>query len=1210
MGIKMKKQLLAILLLIVPIVVLAGDYTYTVNDNMATITGYSGTGGDIEIPAVFGTTPVVGITNSVFENRMDLTGVVIPDSITQIGNVAFHNCDSLTHVTFGSNACTLGHGVFESCGELTHLTNFNYVVSAEYGTFWNCSSLESIVLSEDFSSVERFMFSGCSKLRSITLSSGVTNIGIYAFANCDVLKSIVIPASVTVIGDNAFAGCDAIKSIVIPASVVVIGDKVFEYCQNLTGVYCEGNCPTYGSDLFKECASVINVYKLNVTTGWSSTLSGQPVVSWQNDFSFVKEGNNYTLTGYTGTDVSTHLPPKINGIVVTKIGDAAFRSCQNLGSISIPPQITHIGVSAFNSSSLIRVGIPEDVVSIGAGAFYNCSQLKEIEVKESNSYFSSKDGVLFNKFKENLIAYPAGKEGAYTLPDSVSMIQAFAFYGSQGLTDLSLGNHITSFGERAFSMCSSLTNVSIGFSIQQISANAFSACSNLTTITIPKALTIQSNAFDACTSLINITIPKVGTIDKYAFKDCSALKEISIPNAFVIRGFAFSGCSSLATVTNGSRLNDLEDFSFSNCSALTKIYCEGDAPNAGGANLFLGTPLVKIYYFPNTRYWSDTFVGRPTVLCDWADYEYNITNGKATITGYTGLGGDITIPDDIDGIPVTTIGYKAFDGASAVTSVEIPSGVVTIENSVFRLCSLLTKITIPDTVTSLGIGLFYKCHSLTEIDVDAANANFSSVDGVLFNKDKSTLIAYPAGKQGDYVLPDTVGTIGTRAFISCTNLIRVTIPSSISEVGDYAFFGCSNLKAVYCKGDAPSAGSQIFGNTPSSLTIYYVDGTSGWGTTFEGRSTALWVLCDYSFTVLSDEVTIVDYTGTESAIHVPSTIEGYPVTTIADNAFAQNTNLVNVTFPDSVTSVGASVFLHCDSLTTLTFGTGLSNILTWAFAECPNLKSVCFKGNAPTVGTDIFDASPLVNVYYLSGTTGWGPTFSDRPTMLWTWKDYEYTIVHHLGTIGHGGHPPYRTVTITGYLGKARNISIPTTIEGCRVTIIGEHAFEFSDITRVIIPNQVRTIEAFAFMRCDLLKSVSIPKGVTSLGDSAFAFCSELKNLCFKGNAPTTMGSDVFSGSPLTSYYTRGATGWFPLFGGKPAKLWAASARNRAMANNQFSYDITGPDELRVLVEKTENIVTPSWAPVSTNILSGGSSFFSDAVETNKPACFYRLRML
>ena len=258
-----------------------------------------------------------------------------------------------------------------------------------------------------------------------------------------------------------------------------------------------------------------------------------------------------------------------------------------------------------------------------------------------------------------------------------------------------------------------------------------------------------------------------------------------------------------------------------------------------------------------------------------SQFTFTTNSGAIIITGYTGLGGAVTIPDTINGYPVTSIGFEAFYdctnitsvaigtnvtsignqafyGCSKLTSVIIPGSVTTIGELAFIWCTSLTSVTIPASVTYIGYGPFSGCSSLTAITVDANNPAYTTVAGVLFDKSQTTLIQCPGGAVGSYAIPTSVTNIGETAFYECYDLTNVTVPNSVTSIGDsafeyciglnnvsigtgvrtiveYAFYGCWNLASIYFQGNAPNLGAGTFGTAGSydPATVYYLCGTAG-----------------------------------------------------------------------------------------------------------------------------------------------------------------------------------------------------------------------------------------------------------------------------------------------------------------------------------------------------------------------------------------------
>jgi len=330
------------------------------------------------------------------------------------------------------------------------------------------------------------------------------------------------------------------------------------------------------------------------------------------------------------------------------------------------------------------------------------------------------------------------------------------------------------------------------------------------------------------------------------------------------------------------------------------------------------------------------------------------TDGTITITGYNGSGGAVVIPSTIEGKIVVNIGFQAFYGCSDMTGITIPNSITRIGKGAFVGCAGLTSITIPDSVTYvgsaafascigltsiiipnsvtyLGDNLFLFCDNLTAITVDEGNSAYSSVTGILFNKDQTALLEYPPGKVGSYTISNCVTRIGVGAFVNCTNLFGITIPNSVTSIGNGAFVTCNSLNNV----------------------------------------------------MIPDSVTSVGKLAFSGCANLVSVTVGNSVTNIGDDAFSWCNHLTSITIPDSVTRIGSNAF-YSTRLVNVTIGNGVTYIGDEAFGWCTFLEGLYFKGNAPGLGSGVFgivDHNAIV--YYLPGTTGWGPTFGGLHTVLW-----------------------------------------------------------------------------------------------------------------------------------------------------------------------------------------------------------------------------------
>jgi len=395
--------------------------------------------------------------------------------------------------------------------------------------------------------------------------------------------------------------------------------------------------------------------------------------------------------------------------------------------------------------------------------------------------------------------------GSISIPSSVTnngttylvtSIGDFAFKSCNYLTSVSIPTSVISIGTSAFLNCSGLTSVSIPASVTSIGDMAFGNCSGLKSVTLPSSITsIGRWAFEYCTSLTSVTIPSsVTTIERYTFRSCKGLTSVSIPASVTSIGDnAFEGCAGLKSVALPSSITSIGSDAFLICTGLMSVNIPSSVISIGQLAFQGCTGLTAI----------------------------NVETGNPNYSSVDGV--------LFDKAQTILICYPAGKIGGSYT---IPSSVTSVKFSAFQDCKDLMSVNILSSVLSIGDQAFLDCTGLTAINIEINNPNYLSVDGVLFDKNQTVLICYPAGKKANsYTISSSVISVVYGAFCDCTGLTSVTLPSSISSIRGFAFKGCTGLTDIYTYNinsiNTILKDDYVFYNVPTSTCVLHVPAGSG-----------------------------------------------------------------------------------------------------------------------------------------------------------------------------------------------------------------------------------------------------------------------------------------------------------------------------------------------------------------------------------------------
>ena len=732
-------------------------------------------------------------------------------------------------------------------------------------------SIYEVVIKDGVTSIGSYAFEHCRSLLSVEIPDSIIRIGNYAFHCCTNLMAITVPDSVTSIGEGTFKMCESMHCVKIGSGVTRIGESAFSCCFNLTEIKFMGNAPSIYLSAF-DYVSATAYYPYGNTT-WNAWIRKNPysTITW----------------------VAHGVPD--NALVYGTCGDSLTWVLDEDGTLTIS------GTGAMDNYSNN---------SAPWHSYADKNQIQEIVIEDG---VTSIGDYAFSWIRTDL-------DSELRIPDSVTSIGSSIFLNSY-LGKVSIGSGVISIENDAF-VFAEIRSI-------EVDADNTTYCSD-GGVLFNKA---KTSLIKASKGYHNYVVPDtVFSIERFAFYR-SALTSVEIA-----ANVAYIGTQAFAE------------------SGLTEIKFLGDAPNDGG-DMF-SSVTATAYYPANNPTWTADRMYMYNGNITWVPYgtehihEFDADNkcecgliggacgdnltwvldnkGTLTISG-TGEMDDYgmgtapwysnreSVHKAVIEEGVTNIGEFALYDCASLTSVMISDSVTSIGDLAFYYCISLTSVSIPDSVTRVGLNPFTGCSGLAEIKVDEANANYSSDSyGVLFDKEKTRLLICPGGKTGTYVIPDSVTSIGLRAFMGCQNLTGVTIPNSVTSIGEYAFTFCTSLTSVAI---------------PESVTIIQSDAFHG---------------CD-SLTNVS----------------IPDS-----ATKVGAQAFYGCDNLTSVTIGNSLTNISWAMFADCLSLTSVTIPDSITDINELAFSGCTNLSVITFKGSAPNIRSSSFDGV-IVTAYYPGDNATW-----------------------------------------------------------------------------------------------------------------------------------------------------------------------------------------------------------------------------------------------
>lgn len=1102
---------------------------------------------------------------SCFENT-NLSNVVIPKRVTEIGAYAFSNNPNLVLISFeeGALCSVIMEGAFSNIGSAEIADSgmeFGALVGYDYFAYNEDRRVE---LPLNVETIGDYAFKDTSSYTDIILNEGLLTIGQGAFYGCKGITFMRIPYTVTLIDDMAFYGCSSLQNVEITSDdEYTLGSYVFADCAGLTSLSLKmvsliGDAPAYGCnnlsmlnvDINNPYYRTINdvLYTGNVDYGDGKVYSEDEMLIL---YPAGKQGSTYAIShktrelgprAFSGNKYLTGLNLNEAGTTIVRIYDNTFENTSPNLEFFVSSSMDFIYKQnplwrghAANIKSF-SLSVENFIIEVLPGDPNSCRIVKYIGLADIGSNLAipvTLRGLKVKEIAPNAFSYNSILQ-IITLPQGITKISDYAFYNCSALTTINISDSVQEIGEYAFYECKALRNVNFGSNslLTSIGNYAFQLCVSLETISLPRRLRhIGMFAFagleNNMMNLRNAVFPAdsiLETVSAYAFQHNQAMNTIEFPKSLKLLGArAFNNCQSLVSIILNRGADDL---------AITEL--QNDYTFAGTREeLMIYVPQQAMKEYLKARYWrniTSKINSKDSLHSSYSIELINYNYNAVRVVEYLGL----PLPDNkYDKSYVND--FNALE-----TVLKLPVVTINEENKTFsHRINQSTKITDYKSYAALSAETVTVYDAFDRLHTVRIERITFVIEGVRLNKylgDQqdisipAVIADKPVLEIGEYcfnykirnvIVPEGVLSINRNAFRYCVNLNSVQLPLSLISIGNSAFYGTA-VKNV-------SIGAELTINASRLITI--------------GDYAFYKCVNLTSFKAPQNTDIIGNYAFSSELPHRMklNNVEflGVDMTSIGINAFAL-TDIVTVTLPNRLKTIHKGAFKNCRYLLAIYIDddTPTSSIINLA-ADAQDLLEGCDYAK-------IYVRDYKLN-YYRSSSSSWNSLVSKIFSLDMIFDGFAISVID----------PDAKTAELVHYVGDEINVIVPSHINGHKIVSILPNVFNYA-VKTVTVPNTVNTISANAFYKSGV-EEVMFEAGSTleSIGQNAFRYTPlksitipiSVRNIASFAFADTMLSSITFEGEDILEIE------------GEPVGDLVLSSN--AFSNNIELIEITLPKRLR-----------------------------------------------